>query len=208
MWLRNHQIDIRCIRATPFKLNDEVLLNFEQIIPVPEAADFMIGISEKSAEARATSDSDLARYNRRKEFWTRCLEKMKATDIRLYDNISPSRDHWLSAGSGVRSCPYNLIFGIREARVELSLSRSDKAENKAIFDALHERREEIEKEFGGPLAWKRLDHKKSSRIEAAANFDSYDPNHWDTIIDWLIDSLRRLHSACDQPLKAAAARLA
>lgn len=207
LWLRNHQIDIRCVRSTPYKLNDEILLNFEQIIPIPEAADFMIGISEKSAEARVNSDTDLVRYGRRREFWSRCLERLKASDIRLYDNISPSKDHWLGAGSGVRSCPYELIFGIREARVQLALSRFEKSENKALFDALFEGREKIEQTMDATLVWKRLDHKKSCRIELAKEFDSYMPENWDEIIDWMVENLRSLHSAIDEPLKAAAQSL-
>jgi hypothetical protein len=207
LWLRNHQIDIRCVRATPYKLNEEVLLNFEQIIPVPEAADFMIGISEKSAEARVNTDSDLARYNRRREFWSACLDRVKTSDIRLYDNISPGKDHWLGAGSGIRSCPYELIFGIREARVQLAFNRSEKAENKALFDALFAQKDAIELDFGAPLTWKRLDHKKSSRIEFAKPFDSSEPDGWDEIIEWMIEHLRRLHDTLDGPLKTAASAL-
>jgi hypothetical protein len=207
LWLRNHQIDIRCVRATPYKLGEEVLLNFDQIIPIPEAADFMIGVSEKSAEARGSSDSDLVRYNRRREFWSACLARLKMSDIRLFDNISPSKDHWLGAGSGIRSCPYELIFGIREARVQLALSRADKADNKSLFDSLIGQRQHIETEFGSDLIWKRLDHKKSSRIEAVKEFDSYDADQWDEIIEWMIDNLRRLHHVLDSPLRAAAAVL-
>ncbi len=203
LWLRNHQIDVRCIRATPYSLNDETLLNFEQIIPVPEAADFMIGISEKNVEARVTSESDLIRYNRRREFWTRCLEKLRASDIRLYDNISPSKDHWLSAGSGVGSCPYSLIFGSREARVQLEFNRSSRDENKLLFDQLFQHREAIDKNMGSALSWKRLDNKKSSRIELSRELDGYDQENWDEIISWMIEKLRALHCAVDAPLKAA-----
>lgn len=207
LWLRNYQIDVRCVRATPYKLNDEVLLNFEQIIPVPEAADFMIGISEKSAEARGASDSDLIRHSRRREFWSVCLDRLKGSNVRLYDNISPSKDHWLGAGSGVRSCPYELIFGIREARVQLAFNRSEKEENKFLFDRLLEQRQAIEAEFGSALSWKRLDNKKSSRIEIAKSFESYDSAQWDEIIDWMIENLRRLHDTLDHPLKSAASSL-
>ncbi|MBD3773014.1 MAG: DUF4268 domain-containing protein [Rhodobacteraceae bacterium] len=207
LWLLNHQIDIRCIRATPYKMGDEILLNFEQIIPVPEAADFMIGISEKNAEAKARSDTDNIRFNRRREFWAKCLTQLHSSDIRLYDNISPSKDHWLSAGSGVRSCPYQLIFGKREARVQIDLSRSEKSENKALFDALLDRKDEIEDTFGNALRWKRLDNKISSRIEFQADFDSYDPENWDAITNWMILQLRRLHAAIDVPMKAEAAKL-
>ncbi|HEY8604910.1 DUF4268 domain-containing protein [Tsuneonella suprasediminis] len=204
LWLRNHQIDIRCIRAMPYKLGDEILLNFEQIIPVPEAADFMIGVSEKNAEQRSISGGDAARYNRRREFWAACLSAIKASDIRLYDNISPSKDHWLSAGSGVRSCPYQLIFGIREARVQLELIRSERSENKALFDELYAHRAQIEHDFGGPLEWKRLDNRKSSRVEFARNFDGYDAENWPEMIEWMVDHLRRLQKAIDVPLKSAA----
>jgi len=207
LWLRNYRIDVRCVRATPYKMDDEILLNFEQIIPVPEAADYMIGISEKSAEVRVASDSDLARHKRRREFWGLCLEKLKNSDVRLFDNINPGRDHWLSAGSGVRSCPYQLIFGVHEARVQVDLSRSEKNENKHIFDNLLARRESIESIFGHSLQWKRLDHKKSSRIEYARPFEGGDEAEWDAIIDWMVSHLRQLHLAIDGPLRAAAESL-
>jgi hypothetical protein len=207
LWLLNHQIDVRCIRATPYQMGNEILLNFEQIIPVPEAADFMIGISEKNAEVKASSDADTARYGRRREFWIKCLAKLRESDIGLYDNISPSKDHWLSAGSGVRSCPYQLIFGKKEARVQLAFERSEKSENKALFDALAKRKDEIEAEFGRNLRWKRLDNKISSRVEFQADFDSYDAQNWDEIADWMIIHLGKLQRAIDGPVKQEASRL-
>jgi hypothetical protein len=104
-------------------------------------------------------------------------------------------------------CPYELIFGIREARVQLALNRSEKAENKLLFDLLFEQRQAIEAQFGSPLTWKRLENKKSSRIEFAKQFDSYDPEQWEEIINWMIENLRRLHDAVDARLKNAASSL-
>lgn len=204
MWLLQRQIDIKCVRATPYKLGDEILLNFEQIIPVPEAEDYMVHSSEKDVEQIVASDAQTARYKLRRDFWARCLARLQASPVSLYDNISPSKDHWLSAGSGVSSCPFELIFGKKEARVQLAISRSERADNKALFDALHERREEIEESFGGELLWLRLDHRKSSRIQFALDFDGYDRDHWDEIIDWMIEHLTKLHAAIDAPLKQAA----
>lgn len=59
----------------------------------------------------------------RKAFWTQMLEKFHASDCTLYNNISPSMDHWLCAGSGISGMPYNLIFSKKEIRVELWISR-------------------------------------------------------------------------------------
>ncbi|MBJ3946334.1 DUF91 domain-containing protein, partial [Salmonella enterica subsp. enterica serovar Agona] len=36
IWLRDKGVDIRCVRLTPYNFKGEVLINAEQIIPVPE----------------------------------------------------------------------------------------------------------------------------------------------------------------------------
>ena len=208
MWLLQRQIEIKCVRATPYKLGDEILLNFEQIIPVPEAEDFMIHSSEKDAELNALTEADTARYKIRRDFWTACLSKLHGSkNISLYDNINPSKDHWLSAGSGVRSCPYELIFGKREARVQLALSRSERQDNKTLFDALFEKKNQIEQHFGEPLIWNRLDHRKSCRIQIARPFDGYDRELWPEIIDWQISTLERFHASLNGPLHQVASEL-
>lgn len=207
MWLLKRQIDIKCVRATPYKLGDEILLNFEQIIPVPEAEDYMVHSSEKDVEQSIVSEADTARYKLRREFWTECLARLHPSPIVLYDNISPSKDHWLSAGSGVSSCPYELIFGKKEARVQLAISRSERADNKALFDALLLRKNEIEQAFGAELLWLRLDHRKSSRIQFAAAFDGYDRDNWDEIIAWMIEHLAQFHAALDTPLRQEAGKI-
>ncbi|MBD2843475.1 DUF4268 domain-containing protein [Erythrobacter rubeus] len=204
LWLLQRQLDVKCIRATPYKLGDEVLLNFEQIIPVPEAEDFMVHSSEKEAEQTATSDADSARYRIRRAFWTDCLAALHRSDISLYDNISPSRDHWLSAATGVRACAYALIFAKKEVRVEINLGRAERAENKAVFDGLHARKLQIEESFGQPLDWKRLDHRKSSRIEFAKEFDSYNRDNWPNIIDWMVETLGQFHQAISEALHGVA----
>lgn len=53
LWLRDEfDLDIACVRITPHKLGDRVLANVEQIIPLPEASEYMVRQREKAAEAR------------------------------------------------------------------------------------------------------------------------------------------------------------
>lgn len=205
LWLLAHGIDLRCFRVTPYKMGEDILLNFEQIIPPPEAADYMIGISEKEAEASESERTEKRRHSIRREFWAQCFEQLRKSDVRVFDNITPHADHWSSAGSGVSGCPYELIFGKNEARVTLNLARSDKAENKRLFDALYARREEIDKDFGHQLTWKRLDVKKSSRIEYAKAFDGFNREQWPQIIAWMIEHIGALEKAIGTRLKSAAA---
>ena len=47
LWLMNYGLNIQCIKATPFRSGDEVLLNMEQIIPVKDLEEFIIKIAEK-----------------------------------------------------------------------------------------------------------------------------------------------------------------
>jgi hypothetical protein len=54
--------------------------------------------------------------------------------------------------------------GDRRFRVELYIDAHDKAANKAVFDALHAKREEIEADVGVPLAWERIDDKQGCRV--------------------------------------------
>ncbi|WP_228040601.1 hypothetical protein [Nodosilinea sp. LEGE 07088] len=46
MWLNERDLDIRCVRLQPYKLGDELLLDIEQIIPLPEAEEYQVRIRE------------------------------------------------------------------------------------------------------------------------------------------------------------------
>lgn len=54
LWLNSNGLDIRCVRLQPYTYGDgKVLLDIQQVIPLPEAAEYQIAIQQKSAEARA-----------------------------------------------------------------------------------------------------------------------------------------------------------
>lgn len=202
LWLLNHDIQIQCFKVTPYAMAQDLFLNIEQIIPTPEAKELMIGMSAKEAEEKSTEAEVKNRHRIRMAFWEQALEAMKNSQCDLFNNISTSKDHWLSAGSGVRSCPFSLIFGTREARVEFSMSRSEMTENKFIFDQLLEKKEEIESSFGAELEWLRLDDKKASRVQYKKNFEGYNRENWPEIIEWMVKHMTMLEVAFKQPLTA------
>lgn len=77
----------------------------------------------------------------------------------------------------------------------LDLQRGSKEENKWLFDRLEEQREQLERDFGGTLEWRRMDDKKSSRIDLSRSFDSYNKAVWPEITKWLAEHISRLESA-------------
>ncbi|MEO9169359.1 MAG: hypothetical protein ABI230_13245 [Aestuariivirga sp.] len=67
MWLNEFDLDITCIRLRPFRHDQKLLLNVEQIIPIPEASDYQVSIREKVREERIAREQnrDLTRFNLR-----------------------------------------------------------------------------------------------------------------------------------------------
>jgi hypothetical protein len=65
LWLNDtFGMDIRCVRMTPYRLDGRLLLNIEQVIPLPEAEEFMIKLRDREAAARGepSSSRDYTRY--------------------------------------------------------------------------------------------------------------------------------------------------
>lgn len=207
LWLLQHGIRLQCIRATAFDNGGQLFLNMEKIIPTPEAEDFMIGVAEKEKEQQSTERGLAKREKLRLAFWEQALAALEGAGVTLYSNVSPSKDHWLNAGSGLNGVPYQMIFSQKEARVGLWLSRSNKEENKWIFDRLDQQKTAIHTEFGAPLEWRRMDDNKASGIGYRKEFDGYDPSHWPEMIAWLTSHVKRLEKAFGGRLKPLAQKL-
>ena len=200
LWLLSRGIRAQCFKVTPFSFGEELMIDIQQIIPTPEAADFMIGMASKENEEKVVQNTQKKRHKLRLDFWEAALEQLRTDGVTLYQNINPAKDHWLSAGSGMRSCPYQMIFSRDEARVEISLQRSETAENKWIFDQLFANKDQIEQSFGAPLDWRRMDDKKASRIVFAHPFDGFDRTVWSQMINWLSEHIQKLEASFSEPL--------
>ncbi|EBV1343949.1 hypothetical protein DNY14_11860 [Salmonella enterica subsp. enterica serovar Albany] len=204
LWLLGQGINIACFKITPYSLGEQLLINIDQIIPTPEAKELMIGINAKEAEEKTTEVVLKNRHTVRREYWERALEAFQKSSCQLYNNISPSKDHWLSAGSGLSGCPYNLIFLQKELRVELWISRGVTEENKYLFDLLSQSKQDIEHTFGAELEWMRLDEKKSCRIQFSTKADGFNKETWPQAVAWHLEQMTKLEKALKGPLQKAA----
>ena len=195
LWLLDHRVRAQCFRVIPYGYGEELFIDVQQIIPTPEAEDFMISMAEKEDEEESVGGAQRLRHEMRLAFWELTLEALSKQGVSLYQNISPSKDYWLNAGTGVSGCAYSLHFLRTEARVVLDLHRRNKEENKWLFDRLEAQREQLERDFGGTLQWRRMDDRKSSRIDLSRSFDSYNRDMWPEIAKWLAEHVGRLESA-------------
>ncbi len=200
LWLIGHGIRAQCFRVAPFGFGQEILVDLQQIIPTPEAADYMIGMADKETEEKSSQRTQTLRDDKRHAFWTKMLEELRAREVSRYEGISPSRKYWLGSSTGMSGCGYNLIFGSKLARVELYLGRSRPDENKWLFDQLYREKQEIECRFEAELDWQRLDDKKASKICLQHSFDGFDEENWPEMIDWLCEHIVKLVKAFSGPL--------
>jgi hypothetical protein len=65
LWLNERELDIRCVRMRPYEFMGKTLVDIQQLLPLPEAADYQIQLRKKAAEERKTQEggSDWTRYD-------------------------------------------------------------------------------------------------------------------------------------------------
>jgi hypothetical protein len=203
MWLRDHGIDIKCIKIAPFTHADDIFVDAEQIIPIKEAEEFLITIGNKQRQERVVAKENQYRHEVRVKFWKQVLKKMNE-QTHLFQNISPKKDNWLNCGSGISGIEYTISVTARQAKVYLLINAGTAEYNKQIFDNLYQRRAQIESKMGHPLLWERKDNGKESHIacyyEGVSVFNEED---WASMIDFLVENIIKLEfSLCDE-LKSA-----
>lgn len=52
MFLNDRDLDVRCVRLRPYVWEDRVLVDVQQVLPLPEAADYQVKLREKARQER------------------------------------------------------------------------------------------------------------------------------------------------------------
>lgn len=56
LWLNDvYGLDVRCVRLTPYKVDNRLLLDVQQVIPLPEASQLTVQLRRRQTQARAAS---------------------------------------------------------------------------------------------------------------------------------------------------------
>jgi Domain of unknown function (DUF4268) len=158
----------------------------------------IVGPSAESKNFGKQKKELAERHVERLKFWGQLLAMAKDKGILLHAQRSPSKESWISAGAGVRSgVSFNyLVWMTDETAVELYIDTGDKDENKHIFDTLHDRKQDVEQSFGGPLSWERLDNKRACRVRVVLNAGGLnDEPKWPIIQSVMIAAMDRLAKA-------------
>ena len=52
IWLNERDLDITCVRMKPYKYKEQILIDIQQVLPLPEAKDYQIRAQKKAEERR------------------------------------------------------------------------------------------------------------------------------------------------------------
>ena len=195
IWLNEHGLDIRCVRMQPYDDGGRLLVDVQQVIPLPEAAAYQVQVREKEQRGR---QERAERYGIRKRFWQGLLARA-ATKTSLHANISPGEYHWVGASSGMRGLNFNYVIRQDEGRSSCTSTvvRRKSRRTSGSSTACSATRSEIERAFGGELSWQRLDAKRSCRVAHTIAVGGWrsDESKWPEVQDAMIDGMVRLERA-------------
>ena len=196
LWLLDHDLKIKCFKATPYSLADDLFLKVDQIIPVPEANDFMIEMKEKAKEDKKKSKKAAETAAELLEFWQIVKSRFEEDGVHFFDNIKakPLFHMGFTKGRG----RFAMVIGRTHPRVELYFGNDVGKRN---FDSMSVFADELNELFEGRLEWQRLDNKKASRIKfepsqselgALGKWSDLDSRH-DKYVEWYVRELQRFY---------------
>ncbi|RXG13260.1 DUF4268 domain-containing protein [Leeuwenhoekiella aestuarii] len=165
--------------------------NLKKILMVFEAEDDLLVKFESDWPIKANTAK---RFSIRREFWKQLLPQIENT--KLFSNVNPTRDHWLSSGAGTSGVMYTFVITGSYARVELGLISSSKEKNKSYFTKLYKYKNAIEASLGCELIWEELPENKMSRIKVELqDVNLFDEQDWPKMTSFLIETLPNFEQA-------------
>jgi hypothetical protein len=193
MWLNQHGIDIRCIRLKPYRLPDRrLLLDVQQIIPLPEVSDFQTQIRAKETAGR---ENRAERYDIRYQFWAALLDYAK-TKTDLHAGRRPGHYGWIGGSTG--KAGLGLVYSTRglDSQVELYIDLGDETRNLQVFKYFEQRIDAITGQFGDELHWQELPESRGCRIRYLIDGGWKSPREeWPQIHQKMVDAMVRLEQA-------------
>ncbi len=132
LWLREFGIDIKCVKCGLYKLDNDTkgengiyLFDTQQIIPVINTEEMMIGITKKKEEERRFKNE---RAQALFELWSYVTSYQLNDCQNLFKDYAPSRANWMSTPLGF-GAKLVCVANYGKLRVSIDINRSSVKEN-------------------------------------------------------------------------------
>lgn len=185
LWLLNYGVQIQCFRATPFSRNEDVFLQIEQIIPLPETQEFMIDAQEKKKEDLEKGYIVSETKKTQLEFWKLFKERLLQFDE--IDTLqTPRPQYWFDLSLGKSGIHLSDTFNTDRDEIGIRVYISSKNVNEWL-PYFEYNKIEIERLIGQPLNWNPNSGAKDKIISLNKQFELKDKQNWNEAIEWLAE---------------------
>jgi hypothetical protein len=195
LWLNERELSIRAVRMKPYRMpGGELLVDVQQVIPLPEAEEYQVRLEEKKREER---ESRAHRYDERRRFWEGLLAYSR-TMTELHSGNTPTSRGYISSSLGRSGFNINYVVLQHQTRVEvyIELGAGRGEDNLRAFNALKAKRASLEATFGAALDWQDLPDSEACRICRTYDGGYRDPpDTWPAIYATLVEAMIQLDRA-------------
>lgn len=183
LWLLSHNIQVQCFRATPFTQNEDIFLQIEQIIPLPETEEFMIDAQEKKREDLEKGKGLSETKKTQLEFWKKFRDHLLQHDD-IQKLQTPRPQYWFDIALGKSGVHISNLFNVSKSELGIRIYIG----NKNVAEWLPyflENKEKIERFIGEELLWDPNPDNKDKIIALNKKFLLEDRDNWDEAIEWM-----------------------
>ena len=189
IWLQKFNLEIKCFKVTPYKYGDQIIIDFDQIIPIEDTKDFLIKIANKEQEESVNQ----LRYNNRRSFWSEFIDYSK-TKNGLFASSNAVTDNILT--KSVSTIPGgNICININKDNCKVYLyidnGPGEKTKNKDIYDSLYKYKSDIDNHLKN-LEWQRMEEKAACRININMPYSYLNPDNKQDIFDFFIEKSKQM----------------
>ena len=186
-WLNKHtddEISFFLMEVHAYKIGDSDPAPQFKIIEQPNDFVKIVKAVSKNADMNESQKNRL-------EFWTQFNEIVDSKG-KPFNKRKATTDHWYSVAIGSSDANISIDLVNKEHKIRVSFWIPN---NKDIFDALFQKKDEIEDSLGFSLEWNRLDNKKASYIcTYIKGLDFKKQDNYPLLMEEIIDLVLRMRN--------------
>ncbi|MBB3124542.1 hypothetical protein FHS04_002065 [Mesoflavibacter sabulilitoris] len=185
LWLLDHDIQVQCFRATPFSQNEEIFLQIEQIIPLPETEEFMIDAQEKKREDLEKSKGLSETKKTQLEFWRMFKDKLLENNS-IQSVQTPKPRYWFNVALGKSGITLSNIFNVSKGELGVRVYISSRQVEEWLPYFI-ENKSLIENYIGESILWDPNPGNSDKIIVLYKTFELQDKTNWVKALDWMTE---------------------
>ncbi len=185
LWLRKFGVDVSCVEICPYRVGDggPIIIVPRVLIPLPEAADYIVGVERKEAEQSSLSETKRLQLNFWQEFVEFCSRRGAIPEL----IGEPQSVGWYHIELNVVGVWLELKATTRPPALTAQLVIQNTT-SKSTFKLLEESKDEIEGEIGAPLEWEEpLEDGRRGKVFQVQPAQIELEEEWPRCFEWLKD---------------------